>query len=93
MENHEEMFNEKPVLKVVGVGGGGCNAINRMIENDVQGVEYIAINTPARAITCWIWWFRWSAPRSTVRVSSKTRISALPPFAMTPASSAVLCWG
>ena len=50
MENHEEMFNEKPVLKVVGVGGGGCNAINRMIENDVQGVEYIAINTDSQVL-------------------------------------------
>lgn len=35
----------KAVLKVVGVGGGGGNAIDRMIENEVRGVEYIAINT------------------------------------------------
>jgi cell division protein FtsZ len=33
------------VIRVVGVGGGGCNAINRMIEADVAGVEFIAVNT------------------------------------------------
>ena len=33
------------VIRVVGVGGGGCNAINRMIEADVRGVEFIAVNT------------------------------------------------
>ncbi|MGI6782138.1 MAG: cell division protein FtsZ [Acholeplasmataceae bacterium] len=35
----------KPNIKVVGVGGGGGNAVNRMIENDVKGVTYVAINT------------------------------------------------
>ena len=33
------------VIRVVGVGGGGCNAVNRMIESDVKGVEFIAVNT------------------------------------------------
>jgi cell division protein FtsZ len=33
------------VIRVVGVGGGGCNAINRMITADVKGVEFIAVNT------------------------------------------------
>ena len=33
------------MIRVVGVGGGGCNAINRMIEADVKGVEFIAVNT------------------------------------------------
>ena len=33
------------VIRVVGVGGGGCNAINRMIEAGVGGVEFIALNT------------------------------------------------
>lgn len=32
-------------IKVVGVGGGGCNAVNRMIESNVQGIQFIAINT------------------------------------------------
>lgn len=35
-------------IKVIGVGGGGNNAVNRMIENEVQGVEYIAVNTDAQ---------------------------------------------
>src|SRR4051794_11445422 len=34
-----------PVLRVVGVGGGGVNAVNRMIEAEVAGVEFIAVNT------------------------------------------------
>jgi cell division protein FtsZ len=33
------------VIRVVGVGGGGCNAINRMIDSEVKGVEFIAVNT------------------------------------------------
>ncbi len=38
------------VIKVVGVGGGGVNAVNRMIESGVGGVEFIAINTDAQAL-------------------------------------------
>ncbi len=38
------------VIKVVGVGGGGVNAINRMIEAGVRGVEFIALNTDAQAL-------------------------------------------
>ena len=38
------------VIKVVGVGGGGVNAVNRMIEMGVGGVEFIAINTDAQAL-------------------------------------------
>ena len=37
-------------IKVVGVGGGGCNAVNRMIEEEVKGIEFIAINTDAQAL-------------------------------------------
>lgn len=44
------MFSAKPVLKVIGVGGGGGNAVNRMIDNDVRGVEYIAINTDCQVL-------------------------------------------
>lgn len=43
-------FNQKPSIKVIGVGGGGGNAVNRMIENDVQGVEFVAINTDAQVL-------------------------------------------
>src|ERR1051325_11503107 len=38
------------VIKVVGVGGGGVNAVNRMIEAGLRGVEFIAMNTDAQAL-------------------------------------------
>jgi len=38
-------------IKVVGVGGGGCNAVNRMIDEGMQGVEFVSINTDAQALT------------------------------------------
>src|SRR3712207_1581513 len=38
------------VIKVVGIGGGGTNAVNRMINSGLQGVEFIAINTDAQAL-------------------------------------------
>jgi len=37
-------------IKVVGVGGGGCNAVNRMILEGIQGVEFVAVNTDAQAL-------------------------------------------
>ena len=46
----QDAFNEKPILKVVGIGGGGGNAVNRMIENDVKGVEFVVINTDAQVL-------------------------------------------
>lgn len=52
-QNHHQ-FSEMPVgpavIKVIGVGGGGCNAINNMIENPIQGVEYISTNTDAQSL-------------------------------------------
>ncbi|MBF2083978.1 cell division protein FtsZ [Thermoleptolyngbya sp. C42_A2020_037] len=38
-------------IKVIGVGGGGCNAINRMIASQVSGVEFWSVNTDAQALT------------------------------------------
>jgi cell division protein FtsZ len=38
-------------LKVVGIGGGGCNAINNMVEAGLQGVEFIAVNTDIQSLT------------------------------------------
>ena len=40
----------QPVLRVVGVGGAGVNAVNRMIEAEVQGVEFIALNTDLQSL-------------------------------------------
>jgi cell division protein FtsZ len=37
-------------IKVVGVGGGGCNAVDRMIQEGLQGVEFVAVNTDAQAL-------------------------------------------
>ena len=42
--------NYLAVIKVVGIGGGGVNAVNRMIEEGLKGVEFIAINTDAQAL-------------------------------------------
>ena len=47
-ENEQE---NSAVIKVIGVGGGGCNAINRMLEADLKGVDYIAINTDKQALS------------------------------------------
>src|ERR671915_301926 len=40
----------EPVLRVVGVGGAGVNAVNRMIEAEVEGVEFIAVNTDTQSL-------------------------------------------
>lgn len=38
------------VIKVIGIGGGGCNAINNMVENAVSGIEFISANTDAQSL-------------------------------------------
>ncbi len=46
-----EIVEERPnqtIIKVIGIGGAGCNAVNRMIETGIQGVEFIAANTDAQ---------------------------------------------
>src|SRR5712692_7926252 len=40
-----------PPIKVVGVGGGGCNAVNRMVQSRIAGVQFVGINTDAQALT------------------------------------------
>ncbi len=42
--------NYVAVIKVVGIGGGGCNAVNRMIDAGLKGVEFIAVNTDSQAL-------------------------------------------
>jgi cell division protein FtsZ len=42
--------NYLAVIRVVGVGGGGCNAVNRMIDAGLKGVEFLAVNTDAQAL-------------------------------------------
>jgi cell division protein FtsZ len=48
---HTPITSRQPVLKVLGLGGGGCNAINRMIELDMGGVTFIAANTDHQALS------------------------------------------
>lgn len=43
-------LDQNAKIKVIGVGGGGNNAVNRMIEDGVEGVEFIAVNTDAQAL-------------------------------------------
>ncbi|HLI32320.1 MAG TPA: cell division protein FtsZ [Solirubrobacteraceae bacterium] len=46
----ERRRDAKPVLRVIGVGGAGVNAVNRMVEAEVAGVEFIAINTDLQSL-------------------------------------------
>jgi len=46
----EEAAMQNAVMKVVGVGGGGGNAVNRMIDEELEGVEFISVNTDAQAL-------------------------------------------
>ena len=46
----EESTSQAARMKVVGVGGGGGNAVNRMIEEHLEGVEFISVNTDAQAL-------------------------------------------
>ncbi|MCF7804968.1 MAG: cell division protein FtsZ [Candidatus Marinimicrobia bacterium] len=46
----DDYIDQKAVMKVVGVGGAGGNALNRMISANLQGVEFIAVNTDAQAL-------------------------------------------
>ena len=50
MRSRDETRDFLAVIKVVGVGGGGTNAVNRMVEAGVAGVEFIAVNTDAQAL-------------------------------------------
>jgi cell division protein FtsZ len=56
-----EIAGHTATIKVVGVGGGGCNAVDRMIAEGVQGVEFITVNTDAQAL-------RHSRARSQVQI-------------------------
>ena len=46
----EETVSQNARMKVVGVGGGGGNALNRMVDEGLPGVEFISVNTDAQAL-------------------------------------------
>src|SRR5690625_5122149 len=50
MLDFDTNMDQLATIKVVGVGGGGNNAVNRMIEHGVEGVEFIAVNTDSQAL-------------------------------------------
>ncbi|MFA7406651.1 MAG: cell division protein FtsZ [Anaerolineaceae bacterium] len=52
-------------IKVVGIGGGGCNAVNRMINEGLSGIEFIAVNTDAQALA-------FSQAKTRVRIGDKS---------------------
>jgi cell division protein FtsZ len=47
----ETDMEKAAVIKVIGVGGGGCNAVNRMVEAGLKGVDFIAVNTDRQALS------------------------------------------
>src|SRR5512140_173153 len=51
-------------IKVIGVGGGGCNAVNRMIQEGLKGIEFITVNTDAQALAV-------SKAQTRVRIGEK----------------------
>jgi len=77
-------------IKVVGVGGGGGNAVNRMIEEQVQGIEFVAVNTDAQALLL-------SKAPTRVHIGSKlTRGLVTPRLAAKPRrnrrKTCIRCW-
>ncbi len=63
--------NYLAVIKVVGIGGGGGNAVNRMIDAGLKGVEFIAVNTDAQALLI-------SDAERTISVPINTRAATTP---------------
>jgi len=50
MLEFENSIDSLAIIKVIGVGGGGNNTVNRMIEHGVHGIEFIAVNTDTQAL-------------------------------------------
>ena len=65
------------VIKVVGVGGGGGNAVEHMIERGAQGIEFIAINTDKQALQMKKWHLTMYRSLSAVRVQKRSPIFIL----------------
>lgn len=50
LEDTTTIMSGMPVIKVIGLGGGGCNALDYMVRNEIVGVDFIAANTDAQAL-------------------------------------------
>ena len=50
LDRADEQLNGQPMIRVVGVGGAGVNAVNRMVEAEIEGVDFIAINTDMQSL-------------------------------------------
>jgi hypothetical protein len=86
-----EEFNQGTQIKVIGVGGGGGNAVEHMIERQVQGVEFVCANTDAQALrTASSSWAKpvW-APAASLKKAAKPLRAPKPTFA--PPSKARTC--
>ena len=46
----ELQYNQVAKIKVFGIGGAGCNAVNRMVEDELQGVEFFVVNTDLQVL-------------------------------------------
>lgn len=65
MEKEKDLKKAKnAIIKVIGVGGAGCNAVNRMIDDGINGVEYIVVNTDLQVLE--------TSKAKTVLIGSKT---------------------
>ena len=71
---YEEAFDPQVNIKVIGVGGGGGNALNCMVNAGVKNIEYIAVNTDAKAL-------------NNSKATSKIQIGAKLTRAVVPATS------
>ena len=56
-DNNITMMDGTATIKVIGVGGAGNNAVNRMIESGIKGVDFIAVNTDRQALQTSKAWF------------------------------------
>ena len=70
----EEMDENVTTIKVIGVGGGGGNAVNRMVSDGLQGVEFIAMNTDQQALAK-----NHAADRKSTRLNSSHRCTSRMP--------------
>ena len=68
---YEDAFDPDVNIKVIGVGGGGGNALNCMASSDVHDIEYIAVNTDAKALNN-------SKATTKIQIGSKLTEAAVP---------------